>query len=307
MLSYFKENYRQIIKSYALIIGGSLLLAIGTGLFLIPNRINAGGLSGIAIILKATFNFQEDIVVLILTWGFFLLSLLFLGVKFTLKSLVSSLIYPLGLVLITRIPFIQTLIKETFLNDQDTSKTLIAGIFGGAFVGAGVATTFIGGGSTGGVDIIVFIINKFTNIKQSILSFIVDGGVIVLGIFMIGDMLASLVGIIAAFITALMIEYIFVGRSKALTALIISKEHVDEINLYIQDKMERGSTFIQVEGGYKHTPYQMIMVTFDRKEYAHLIKAVSQIDKRAFLTIIQTNEVLGEGFRAFRARKRRGK
>ncbi len=305
VISYFKEHYRLLIKSYALIVFGSILLGIGTGLFLIPNQINAGGLSGIAVILKATLGFDEDLVVLVLTWGFFLVSLLFLGFKFTVKSLVSSLLYPLVLVIISRTPFFQTLIQETFLDDVETTKTLIAGIFGGAFVGAGVAVTFIGGGSTGGVDILVFIINKYTSIKQSILSFVVDGSIIVAGIFVLGDLIASLIGIIAAFITAVMIEYIFVGRSRALTAMIISKDHADEINAYIQNKMERGSTFIGVAGGYQKHPYEMIMVTFDRKEYANLMYAVSQIDKKAFLTVIQANEVLGEGFRAFRTRKRR--
>ena len=305
IINYLKTNYRQLAKSYSLIIIGSILLAIGTGFFLIPNKINAGGLSGLAIILKTTINFDEDITVLVLTWVFFFLSLVFLGFRFTLKSLVSSLIYPLALVLITRNHYLQTIIQQTFLDEVETSKTLIAGIFGGSFVGAGVALTFIGGGSTGGVDILVFIINKYTHLKQSILSFIVDGSIILAGIFVLGDMLSSLIGILAAFITAMMIEYIFVGRSRALTALIISKDHVAEINAYIQDQMERGSTLIPVAGGYKQQTYQMIMVTFDRKEYADLIYQVSQIDKKAFLTVIQTNEVLGEGFRAIRTRKRR--
>lgn len=305
-IEYFKENYKVLLRSYSLILIGAILLAFGTGMFLIPNRINAGGLSGIAIVLKAANPwFEEDLVVLVLTWGFFILSLIFLGLKFTIKSLVSSLVYPLLLILFSRLPFFQNLIHTTFFVNQETTKTLIAGIFGGAFVGAGVAITFLGGGSTGGVDIIVFIINKFTSIKQSILSFIVDGSIIVIGIFALGDMIASLIGVIAAFITAMMIEYIFVGRSRALTAMIISRDHAKEINEYIQNEMERGSTFFKVEGGYKRHEYELIMVTFDRKEYANLINHVSHIDKKAFLTVIQANEVLGEGFGAFRNRRSR--
>lgn len=307
IVNYLKENYRQIIKSYSLIILGSILLAIGTGVFLIPNAINAGGLSGIAIILNSQFNLDEDIVILILIWAFFFLSLLFLGVKFTLKSLLSTIIYPSLLVLITRNPYIQNLIQETFIDNPDTSKTLIAGMFGGVFVGAGVAITFIGGGSTGGVDILVFIINKYTRIKQSILSFAIDGTIILIGFFVLENMMASMIGIISAFISAVMIEYIFVGRSRKLTALIISKDHCQEINHYIQNEMERGSTLLDIMGGYKRHHYEMIMVTFDRKEYANLVAKVAQIDKKAFLTVIQTNEVLGEGFSAFHTRKRRGK
>lgn len=308
IVNYLKANYRQIIKSYSLVILGSILLAIGTGVFLIPNAINAGGLSGIAIILNSQFNLDEDIVVLILIWAFFFLSLLFLGVKFTLKSLLSTLIYPSLLVLITRNSYIQNLVQETFIDQTgDVSRTLIAGMFGGVFVGAGVAVTFIGGGSTGGVDILVFIINKYTRIKQSILSFAIDGAIILIGFFVLENMMASMIGIISAFISAVMIEYIFVGRSRKLTALIISKDHCQEINHYIQNEMERGSTLLDIMGGYKRHHYEMIMVTFDRKEYANLVAKVAQIDKKAFLTVIQTNEVLGEGFSAFHTRKRRGK
>lgn len=305
VIEYIKQNYRVLIKSYGLILVGSILLALGVGMFLIPNQINSGGLSGIAITLHALNPwFEEDIVVLVLNWLFFFISLIFLGLRFTIKSLVSTLVYPLFLVMFTRIPLFQNIIYDTFIENPDTSKTLIAGLFGGAFVGAGVALTFLGGGSTGGVDIIVFLINKFTAIKQSILSFLIDGLIIALGIFALGNMIASLIGIIAAFITAMMIEYIFVGRSKALTALIISKDHVQEINDYIQNQMERGSTIFKVEGGYQRHPYELIMVSFDRKEYANLINKVASIDKKAFVTIIQTNEVLGEGFRAIRTRKR---
>lgn len=304
VIEYIKQNYRVLIKSYGLILVGSILLALGVGMFLIPNQINSGGLSGIAIILHALNPwFEEDIVVLVLNWLFFFISLIFLGLRFTIKSLVSTLVFPLFLVMFTRIPLFQN-ISDTFIENQDTSKTLIAGLFGGAFVGAGVALTFLGGGSTGGVDIIVFLINKFTAIKQSILSFLIDGLIIAFGIFALGNMIASLIGIIAAFITAMMIEYIFVGRSKALTALIISKDHALEINDYIQNQMERGSTIFKVEGGYQRHSYELIMVSFDRKEYANLINKVASIDKKAFVTIIQTNEVLGEGFRAIRTRKR---
>lgn len=305
VIEYFKSNYRVILRSYSLILIGSILLALGAGLFLIPNRINAGGLSGIAVVLNSINPwFQEDLVVLVLNWVFFFISLIFLGVRFTVKSLVSTLVYPLMLVMLTRIPFFHDLIQRTFLDQPDTSKTLIAGVFGGAFVGAGVALTFLGGGSTGGVDIIVFLINKFTNIKQSILSFVIDGTIVVFGIFAINNLIASLIGVIAAFISAMMIEYIFVGRSKALTALIISKDHAIAINDYIQQEMERGSTIFRVEGGYKRQDYELIMVSFDRREYANLITKVAQLDKRAFVTIIQTTEVLGEGFKVMTSRKR---
>lgn len=299
----FSRETKAVIKSYLLVIAGSILLAIGTGVFLLPAVLNTGGLMGLGIISEKLFGIDPDITVLILTWMFFIISLLFLGWRFTLKSLVSSICYPIMLILLMRIPSISTETVNLFGPTADTATKLIAGVFGGVFCGTGVAITFIGGGSTGGVDIIVVILNKFTRVSHSILSFIVDGTIILVGLFVLQDVILVLVGIMSAFVYAITLEFVFGGRSHSLTAQIISPTKSKEINEYIQNNTNRGSTLIPVKGGYQGGEYTMISVTFDRSEYAKIINGVARIDKDAFVTIKQTATVLGEGFNSLVPKK----
>lgn len=289
------RNKKELIKNYTFIVIGSILLAIGTGVFLLPSLLNTGGLMGIGLITKFLFNFDPDIVVLVLTWTFFFISLLFLGWRFTVKSLISSFIYPLALIAIMRIPLISNAVTATFEN-ADTATVLIAGIFGGVFSGIGVALTFLGGGSTGGVDIIVVILNKYLKVKHSTLVLIMDALIIGGGLLATGNLILSLIGIISAFVFAFMIEFVFLGQSHVFTAYIISPTKHKEINDWIQEKTGRGATLIPVFGGYKKDPYNLIMVNFDRRELVVFNAGIALIDPRAFVTIQQSKAVLGEGF-----------
>lgn len=297
---YFALNRKQLFKSYSLVILGSIMLAIGTGFFLLPTKLNTGGLSGIAIIVNKIFGLDTDLFVLISYWVLFILSFIFLGKNFTIKSLLSTIIYPLVLIVIARIEPITRLVEQTFLNTdgevKDTATLLIAGIFGGGLNGVGLALTFLGEGSTGGIDILMFIIHKYTKIKESVLTFLIDATIIFAGIFVLDNFLGVLIGIISALICTVAIEFIFVGKSSSMTAQIISNNKSVEINDYIHNVMLRGSTIIKVEGGYRRDNYEMLVVSFDRKEYAGLINAVARIDKKAFVTIVQTSAVIGEGF-----------
>lgn len=292
----FKPNIKIIIKNYTFVIIGSILLAVGTGIFLLPAMLNTGGLGGLGIIGKQLFGFDPDLVVLSLVWVFFTISLLFLGWRFTIKSLVSSLVYPLTLILLMRLPGVVTHTETLFGAGADTATKLIAGIFGGVFAGVGVALTFLGGGSTGGVDIIVVIVNKYLHISHSVLAFLIDGLIVAIGLFVVGDIILSLIGIISAFVFAITLEFVFSGKSHALTAYIISQTKSEEINTWIQTKTDRGSTLSPIYGGYEKDEYMMIIVTFDRSEYAKFVNGIAQIDKDAFVMIQQTATVLGEGF-----------
>ncbi len=295
--SLLQDDVKVVIKNYLLVFFGSVLLAIGTGVFLLPAALNTGGLMGIGLIFEKLFGFDPDFVVLVLTWIFFFLSLLFVGWRFTLKSLLSSIVYPLVLILLMRLPAISTETTRLFGPGADTATKLIAAVFGGVLCGVGVALTFLGGGSTGGVDIIVVIINKYLHISHSLLVFIIDGLIVLIGLFVLQDVILSLVGIIGAFVFALTLEFVFVGQSHALTAYIISPTKSDEINEWIQTNTNRGATLVPITGGYTGEEYTMIIISFDRSEYAGILDGVAKIDKKAFITIQQSKSVLGEGFK----------
>ena len=181
-------------------------------------------------------------------------------------------------------------------SQHSETSLILATTLGGVCVGAGCAITFLGGGSTGGVDIISFSICKiFKRLKSSVVIFIVDASIVLFGMFVIGDFVISLLGIFSAFIAALMVDKVFIGSSKSFIAQIISSKY-DVINKEIIEKVDRGSTIIDVVGGYTGEDRKMIMVSFTMNQYAEILNVIHKNDKNAFVTIHQAHEITGEGW-----------
>ncbi len=292
-----------IIKNIFLVVLGTAILAFGTGIFLIPFDLVTGGISGVAIILNEILPINNfpissiDFYVAILTWGLFILGLFILGKSFAVKTLISAIVYPPMLSLSLK------LISPEVLNGFfDISKhypeigIVLAAIFGGVFVGAGCAITFVGGGSTGGLDILSFIICKyFKKLKSSVVIFIVDALVVICGIFVIKDLVVSLLGITSAFLCAIVIDKVFLGESKAFIAQIVSDKH-EEINDAIINKLDRTTTILNGMGGYSKTPKKVVLISFTMSQYADLMNLINQIDKNAFVSIHRAHEINGEGW-----------
>ena len=190
-----KKEILKIVKDTLLIILGNFVLAFGTAIFLTKLNIVAGGLSGIGIIFQYHFGQYVggqliDIVVFIFTWILWVIGLIFLGKDFALKTLISAIVYPLALSLFLRVPVFGTLSESICYygltvtdgvveGSVPIGHLLLCGLFGGVFVGTGVALTFTGGGSTGGVDVIIALLGKYTPIKESVASFMIDAVIIV--------------------------------------------------------------------------------------------------------------------------------
>ena len=305
-----KEIYRQITNVFMIVIG-SIILAFGSAVFLTKLEINSGGLSGLGvtiqhIIYKATGKQTNiiDIVVFALTWVFWIIGLIFIGKEFALKTLISAITFPLALALFYRIEIFQEMAAAIGGVANGGTPTagnyIICGIFGGIFIGGGVAVTFLGGGSTGGVDTIIFLMEKHWKIKESVASFIVDGTIVLFGIIVFAayreNLIPCLCGMISAFIAALMIEHIYIGGQTSYQVDIIS-DHWEEISKFAQDQLERGATIIRAEGGYKGEERVILRIVFDKRQYRQLRKYIASVDPRAFVTFTQTNAVYGEGFK----------
>ena len=308
-----KDQKLRLVNSIICVILGNLLLAFGTAIFLTKLNIVSGGLSGIGIILQ--YHFGKffggqviDIVVLILTWLLWAVGFIFVGKEFALKTLASSIIYPFALALFLRVPvFIElsemicyygiTDFTDGVPNLVPIGNLLLCGLFGGVFVGAGVAFCFLGGGSTGGVDVLIALIAKYTPIKESVISFAIDGSIIVLSMFLIpGNIVPSLCGILSAFVTALLIEFLYVGSQTSYQVDIISDKW-EEISNFAQNELLRGATIIRVEGGYQGDPRVILRIVFDKRQYRKIRNFIAQVDPKAFVTFTQTNAVYGEGFK----------
>ena len=324
MLQPIAERSRLLstIKNSLLVFIGSIILAVGVGLFIKPFSLVTGGISGLSIAISSLLpeielngvNMTMEICTAVLTWVVFFLGFVFLGKGFALKTLISNVTFTVFLPVVTYtsekgfdgffdIRRYANLSPDGVLLDY--SLPIIAAVFGGVIIGFGCALAFRGGGSTGGLDVIALIIAKYLKrTKSSVLVFTLDAAVVLFGAFALGDLVMTLLGVTSAFINALVIDRFFIGEKKAFIANIVSDRH-DDIRLAITERLDRTCTVIEAKGGYTGADRPMIMVSFTMPEYAPLMALVSAIDKKAFITIHRAHEIEGEGFTRYDVKRRR--
>ena len=294
-----KELISQL-KNLMLVIVGTLVLAFGCAIFVVPFDLVTGGVTGLSIIIDHIIAsaIPIDILIGIITWGLFFLGLFFLGRDFAIKTLASTIVYPAAISIFMHLVSPDVLSGIFYIQGSAHADIalIISALFGGLCVGTGCALTFLGGGSTGGVDIIAFILCKyFKRWKSSNVIFIIDATTVVLGLFVIGDLIHTLLGIIAAWIAAMVIDKIFIGRGQAYTAQIVT-DKPDEINLAIRHEVIRTTTIYTAIGGYSGAEKTVVSVTFTMRQYAMLMNIIKRIDPTAFVTITRAHEINGEGF-----------
>ncbi len=292
-----------MLKNVALVVLGTVVLAFGTSIFQVPFKLVAGGMSGIAVVLV---NIPErmgiafpgfltvDFYVWVMTIGFFIAGFVLLGKNFAMKTLISTIVYPPAFSLCNML-----VSKKAFgglfaigASTHPDAALVVAAVFGGIIVGVGVAVSFLGGGSTGGIDIIALAAAKrFKKLTSAKVLLFLDTAIILTGAFVIGDLVITLLGIVSAFVSSIAVDKISCGGSKAFIAHIISDKY-EEINRAVIG-MDRTATVISCTGGYTGEQKKMLMVVFDMRQYSYLLSAVLRIDKSAFLTVHRAHEVNG--------------
>ncbi len=281
---------KQLVKEYIGIIIGALLIAIGLYFFWAPSNLAAGGVSGLAIVLKALFPIVPiGILIFILDCLMFMIGFIMLGKSFGLRSLMCSLSVS---VLMTGLEFI-------WPNWQPISDDLlILLIFGALFIAIGQALVFNLEASSGGTDIIAKMITQYTHLNIGTSLMIADMIVVLLatGIFGLEKGLYAALGVL---ITTNLIDYLISGFNVQRYVMIIpsSSDKVQPINTYILETLERGATIYTAEGAYSKNPKQVITTVIDRKEFIDLKKKLIKIDPLAFMTVQNLHEVVGEGFK----------
>ncbi len=304
-----KADILRTAKNIGLIVIGSLILAFGTSMFLLPYDLVTGGVSGYAVVLSQIIPpeiMTVEMIITVLTWVLFLLGLVVLGKAFAIKTLISAIVYPIGVALFSNITSPDFF--GGFFNLQSSEYSdigvLLAAVFSGVLVGVGCALSFLGGGSTGGVDVIAFTLCKiFKRLRSSVAIFAVDATAVVFGMFVIGDFALSLLGIASAFVAAIVVDKVFIGGSKAFVAHIVTDRY-EEINKQIIEKLDRTTTVIDVVGGYSNKSKKMLMVSFSMNEYSELMSIITASDRDAFMTVNRAHEINGEGWTKYDSKKK---
>ena len=190
---------KETIQEIVLVIIGNLVLALGVTVFILPNDVLTGGLTGIAVALEPVIHVEPTLVINVMTVALFFVGWLFLGRRFALKTLVSTICYPLFLSLLAWV--VDTQFPENyFIMDR-----YLATIYGGILMGCGVGLIFRCGASSGGMDIPPLVLHKFTHIPLATLVLITDTLTVLLGVATYGFQ-AALVGIISVFLSSVAID-----------------------------------------------------------------------------------------------------
>lgn len=272
---------------YLLIVIGSLLLSIALMIFLIPNKINTGGVSGIATVLYHLYHFPAGITMLVLNIPLFLIGVKIFGKKFGIKTIWGILWVSFFC------DFIDKILKISPLTDS----RFLATIYGGLLLGAGLGIIFRGRGTTGGTDIVARIINKYLKISLGWSFMFVDTFIILLGGIVFADVDLILFCLIALGITSKVTDTIIEGVLSEKGIFIIS-DNWNIISKRIITEIKRGVTGFDSVGLYTNSKKKTLYCVVSRRQVENVRRIVKEEDKKAFITIQNISILQGEGFRS---------
>ena len=268
------------------IVLGSAVMALAYNLFLLPHHIVPGGAGGVAMVLNYFFATPVGLTILVINIPLFILGIKTLGRTYGVKSILGIAVSSL---LIDGFTYVLHL-------DPATDNKILACIFGGIMLGAGLGLVFRGGGSTGGSDIIGQVLNRYTNFSTGTAILVVDFVVITAAGLCFGEFELALYGYLNLYLQTRAIDLVLEGLSYT-RALFIVSDSADAIARAITTKMNRGATVMSATGAYSREKKDMVFSVMSKREVARAREIVREIDARAFVTITDVYEVLGEGFR----------
>ena len=263
---------------------GSAIFALGFAMFLIPNDINTGGISGLAMILRELLGFGSiGTLTLLMNIPLFLIGGLKIGKRFFAGSLIGMVLSSVLMDLFALIPFA-------------TPEPLIGGLYGGVLCGAGLGLVFMAGASTGGSDILVRLLKKkYRNLPIGSISIMFDAMVVLLTGLVFRDISKALYSGVVVFVCGQVIDAVVYRFDYSRVALIISKEH-EKIAKAISDQLDRGATYLHGSGSYTHQNIEVVLAVVRKGQLAELKELVMDIDENAFVIVQEAHQVLGDGF-----------
>ncbi len=278
------------IKSYSLIIVGAFIMASGFVLFITPYKIVPGGVYGISIVLHYIFGTPVGLMALAFDIPLTILGIKILGPRFGVKTVVGFSATAIFMDTITYFYGSEPLV---------VGDALLSSIFGGLLIGIGLGLIFKSRATSGGTDIVAMMISKYTKLPVGQLLIIIDSAIVIIGLIVFKDWKIPLYSLIVIFITGKVVDIILEGMNYDKVLFIVS-EHHKEIRDKIVGDLNRGGTFLKGEGMFTGTEKSIAFVVVNRREMTMLQDFIRHIDPEAFVTVLNSNEILGNGFRSLR-------
>ena len=284
-----KDRRMSMLSTVTCLVVGNGLLAFLVAAFIIPHDIIMGGTTGIGIVLKGLFpHLDVAAIVLALNVGLLLFGRLVLGRKFFVTTAASSVLYPLSLGLLQRIPGIESL----------TDDPVLAAIFAGCLMGLALGLVMRVGSSTGGMDVIALVLHHWLHLPLALLVYLTDA-IIMGGQALFCDSEQILLGLLVLVLETITLDKAMVA-GKAQMQLFVVSDHAEEIRHHLLMSLEAGVTMVAIETGHLRRQELAVLCVIPPRKLYDAMDLVCQIDPKAFMTVAHINEVRGQGFTSAR-------
>lgn len=284
------------ISDYLFLVAGPLAASIGIALFYTPAKIASGGAAGFATVFYYLFGWNQGVVMMCINVPLILLGMKVFGFKYGIKTLIGSSLVSFWVSMIT-----SRTGNIGFLDVSDPVNILLSAIFGGIFVGAGVALTMRSGCNTGGTDIISQVIAKYTPISVGTIQLVINLFVVSLaGIFL--GIQALLFSIIAMYCSSHMVNFLLTGfgTKMAKSVYIISDYRTWDISRRVIEELGHSGTVFEGTGMYSQKNNEMLLVVIPNHQLQRLVNIIYDEDPSAFVFVNEAYKVLGNGFKAIK-------
>jgi len=291
-----KSGVLSELRDYVTIAIGMVSYSIGWGVFLLPNNITTGGISGVSSILYWGTGFPVQVSYFLINLVLLAIALRVLGFRFCLKTIFAVLILTICV----------GAVNEYYHSHLLADQPFMAAIIGAVFCGCGVGLGLSSNGSTGGTDIIAAVINKYRDISLGRIIMICDVFIITSSYLVLRDWEKVIYGYVVLYVTAFCIDQVVNSQRQSVQFFIISDRY-QEIGERINREPHRGCTVLDAHGFYSGKEVQMLFVLAKRRQSDLIFRIINEVDPHAFVSQSSVIGVYGEGFDQFKVRRSKAK
>lgn len=274
-----------ILYKYGMIVIGAVFYGVAISLFLDPNKLAPGGVSGIAIIINHYTNFSTGAVIFLINIPLMVLGIWKFGIKFFISTIIAT---AMGSV------FIDVLAPIGAVADD----RIICAVVGGALIGISLGFIFKAGATTGGTDILARLLKlKFPHIETGTLFMVIDSVIVAASAVAFKDLEVALYAGICVFVTGKVFDVIIYGAQGAKLIFVISDKE-DEIARRFLEELDTGVTYVHGIGAYTDADKKIIMCAMKKQMLPKAEDIIKEVDLAAFIIITSASEIVGEGYRS---------
>ena len=287
---------KETVKEYSLLVLGNFIFAMGAVMLVEPYGFAPGGTYGLSMVFHHLWGWRTELTALCMDIPLLLLGIAVLGKQFGVKTVMSTLLLPAFMWFFHAVYGFDSLLEPGISDMNLLQNHILAAIFGGVLYGAGLGLVYKSRATTGGSDILAMILKKYTHMSMGTATLIVDGIITLSTVVAFRIWTLPMYSWIIIFVSSRMIDFILEGQPSK-TIMIISKE-TEAIRKYIIEDMDRGATLIPAKGMYKGEERDIIYVVLTRRELISIRHKIAELDPYAFINVIDSAEILGEGFKS---------